>query len=71
MSDANQNEYLGAVAGMAETYGHKLPAVGDWVNGVSSGKAWAGYVMSSEPGRIAVECGGAWIVVPESHLARM
>ena len=29
--DANRNEYLGAVAGMAETYGHKLPAVGDWV----------------------------------------
>ena len=29
MSDANRNEYLGAVAGMAETYGHKLPAVGD------------------------------------------
>ena len=69
--DAHSNEYLGAVAGVAETYGHKLPAVGDWVNGVSGGKAWAGYVMSAEPGRIAVECGGAWIVVPESHLARM
>ena len=71
MSDANQNEYLGAVAGMAETYGHKLPAVGDWVNGTTAGKSWAGYVMSAEPGRIAVECGGAWSVVPESHLARM
>ena len=69
--DANRNEYLGAVAGMAETYGHKLPAVGDYVNGVTAGKSWAGYVMSAEPGRIAVECGGAWIVVPESHLARM
>lgn len=69
--DANRNEYLGSVAGMAETYGKSLPAVGDWVNGVSSGKSWAGYVMSAEPGRIAVECGGAWIVVPESHLAQL
>ena len=69
--DANRNEYLGAVAGMAETYGKALPAVGDWVNGSSSGKAWAGYVMSAEPGRIAIECGGAWIVVPESHLAQL
>ncbi len=69
--DANRNEYLGAVAGMADTYGKSLPAAGDWVNGVTAGKAWAGYVMSAEPGRIAVECGGAWIVVPESHLARM
>jgi hypothetical protein len=56
---------------MTETYGHKLPAVGDWVNGVSGGKAWAGYVLSAEPGRIAVECGGAWIVVPETDLAQL
>ena len=69
--DANRNEYLGAVAGMAETYGHKLPAVGDWVNGVTAGKSWAGYVLSSEPGRIAVECGGAWIVVSETDLAQL
>ena len=71
MSDANRNEYLGAVAGMTETYGKALPAVGDWVNGVTAGKAWAGYVLSAEPGRIAVECGGAWIVVPETDLAQL
>jgi hypothetical protein len=69
--DAHLNEYLGAVAGMARTYGKSLPAVGDWVNGVTAGKAWAGYVLSAEPGRIAVECGGAWIVVPETDLAQL
>ena len=47
-----------------------LPAVGDWVNGITAGRRWSGYVLSAEPGRLAVECDGAWIVVHPSDITR-
>jgi hypothetical protein len=68
--DSHANEYAAAAAGMQETYGtgwhdttNTLPAVGDFVSGVTAGKRWSGRVLSSEPHRLAVECDGAWIVV--------
>jgi len=70
MSDAHANEYAAAVAGMNETYGTpaNLPAVGDFVSGCTCGRRWSGYVMSAEPGRLAVECSGAWIVVSPADI---
>jgi hypothetical protein len=58
--DAHSNEYLGAVAGMAETYGHKLSvpttivrdgkvidtyAVGDRIKWLEQGETLAGVVV--------------------------
>lgn len=72
---AHENEYLAAIGGMTETYGVKtpkrpLPSVGDYVNGETKGKRWSGYVMSAEPGRVAVDVGGAWIAVHELDICR-
>ena len=63
--NAHENEYAGAVAGMQETYGRpaNLPAVGDFISGCTCGKRWSGYVLTAEPGRLAIEVSGAWIVV--------
>jgi hypothetical protein len=67
--DAHRNEYLAAVAGMAE---HTLPsalhrtyAVGDFVSGVSCGKPWSGRIdWFFENGDACVDVGGAWLSVP-------
>lgn len=68
--DAHANEYAAAANGMAETYGQEkpLPAVGDHVNGITAGKRWSGQVLSAEPGRLAVEIDGGWIVVHPSDV---
>lgn len=64
--DAHANEYAAAADGMAETYGRPdrpLPAVGDFVNGVTAGRRWCGHVLEVDANRLAVDCEGAWIVV--------
>lgn len=69
--DAHANEYVAAVAGMADTYGQAktfLPEVGDTVTGITAGRRWMGEVMTAEPGRLAIEVSGAWIVVPSADL---
>jgi hypothetical protein len=70
--DAHSNEYAAAVNGMAETYGspRELPAVGDFVNGITAGRRWSGYVIAAEPGRLAVDCDGAWIVAHPDDITR-
>jgi hypothetical protein len=60
--DPATREYAAAVAGMQETYGKPLPEPGDAVTGTAYGKAFSGTVLASEPGRVAVEIDGAWIV---------
>jgi len=45
-----------------------LPAVGDFVSGMTRGKRWSGHVLTVEPGRLAVECAGAWIVVDPADI---
>jgi len=45
-----------------------LPAIGDFVSGCTAGRRWSGHVMTAEPGRISVECGGAWIVVDPADI---
>jgi hypothetical protein len=68
--DAHANEYAAAVEGMSEVYGDQLPAVGDWVNGQYGGKRFCGHVMTAEPGRVAIEIDGGWIVVRPEHISR-
>ena len=48
--------------------GCKLPAVGDWVTGISAGRRWQGRVQQIEPGRAVVEIDGAWLVVDTNDI---
>lgn len=76
VSDPHAREYLAAADGMAETYGTRkpdvdqppanagLPAVGDFVSGVSCGKRWSGRVVATHRnGTVDVEVVGAWLNV--------
>lgn len=82
--DAHFREYLAAVDGMAETYGSprpepqadqtpagcRLPSVGDFVSGCTSGRCWSGRVVKvlACNGTIDVEVGGAWLNVPATDI---
>lgn len=69
--DAHKNEYAAAVAGMQDTYGTPtitLPAVGDFVSGLTKGRRWSGRVQTVEPGRMVVEIAGAWLVVDPADI---
>jgi hypothetical protein len=66
--DPATREYAGAAAGMQETYGRPLPEPGDAVTGTAYGKRFEGTVLASEPGRVAVEIDGAWIVCRPTDL---
>lgn len=61
--DAFDRIAAAAVAGMQETNGRPLPLPGQWIHGTTHGKSWAGEVMDSMPGRVAVDCGSEWIAV--------
>ena len=58
-NDAHENEYAGAVAGMADTYG-----AGDFVSGQTGGKHWSGRVEWQEGEWLSVNVDGAWVRVP-------
>jgi hypothetical protein len=70
--DAHNSEYLAAVAGTQETYGtgwcdtgNTLPAVGDFVSGITKGKHWSGHVeWFSDGGTVVVNVDHAWVRVP-------
>ena len=72
--DAHQREYDAAAAGMQETYGwhdtgNTLPAAGDFVSGVTSGKHWSGHVeWYSDDGTVVVNVDHAWVRVPVSDI---
>jgi len=63
-----------AAAGMQETYGRPLPSVGDWVNGSSHGKTWAGRVVdvSADGSTVVVDLDGEYgqLIAPLSDLRR-
>jgi hypothetical protein len=74
---AHENEYLGAVAGMQETYGpgwrdtgNTLPAVGDPVSGITKGKQWSGHVewYSDDDATVVVNVDHAWVRVPVTDI---
>lgn len=64
--DAHHAEYAAAVAGMAETYGRALPAVGDFVSGITAGKHWSGHVewYSDDGTTMVVNVDHSWVTVP-------
>jgi len=62
--DAHASEYAAAVAGMAETYGTKQPAVGDFVSGMTAGRRWSGHVEWIDGDRLTINVGGGWLAVP-------
>ena len=69
--DAHNSEYLGAVAGMQDTYGTAATttptlAVGDFISGVTAGKQWSGHIewFSEDDGTVVVNVDHAWVRVP-------
>jgi hypothetical protein len=64
-TDPHQNEYLAAVAGMADHTPSPacLPAEGDFVSGCTAGRRWQGRVEWVEGDRLTVDVGGAWLAV--------
>jgi len=66
--DAHQNEYDAAAAGMADVYGRPSPAIGDFVNGITAGRFWGGYVLDVRGDRLAVDVDGAIVEAPISDL---
>ena len=68
---AHENEYLGAVAGMQDTYGTATTtppslAVGDFVSGFTAGKQWSGHIewFSDDDASVVVNVDHAWVRVP-------
>jgi hypothetical protein len=69
--DAHHAEYAAAVAGMQDTYGTPtitLPAVGDFVSGLTAGRRWSGHVEWIEGDRLTIDVGGAWLAVPAKDI---
>lgn len=68
--DPHLPEYLAAMEGMHEhtPAPRRTYAVGDFVNGTTAGKRWAGRIMEIDDTRAAIDCDGAWIVVPPSDI---
>ena len=71
-TDPAHNEYLAAIAGMAD---HTMPprqtpepAVGDFVSGKTGGKHWSGRVEWIEGNRMTLDVGGGWLAVPVSDI---
>ena len=64
-TDPHQNEYLAAVAGMADHTPSpvSMPAEGDFVSGCTAGRRWQGRVEWVEGNRLTVDVGGAWLAV--------
>ena len=70
MTTPHENEYLAAIAGMAD---HtmppaQLPAPGDFVSGTTAGKRWSGRVEWIEGNRMTIDVGGGWVAVPVSDI---
>jgi hypothetical protein len=72
---AHNSEYLGAVAGMQDTYGTGTTtpptlAVGDFVSGLTAGRRWAGHVewFSDDGKTMVVNVDHSWVTVPLSDI---
>ena len=65
---AGDREAAGAIAGMREVYGRPLPEIGQWVTGQYGGTRFSGEVLSSGPGRVAVQIDYLTITVPPSAI---
>ena len=65
-------EYSAAVASLHEQTisprEFRLPAIGDFVNGITAGRRWSGYVHQIEPRRMVIEVGGASLSVDPADI---
>jgi hypothetical protein len=52
---AGDREAAGAILGMQDIYGRPLPERGEFIRGVSGGKAWSGECVHSDQIRVIVE----------------
>ena len=73
--DAHHNEYLGAVAGMQDTYGtgwsdtNNTPlAIGDFISGLTAGRRWSGRIEQIDGDRLTIDVGGGWLAVPAADV---
>jgi hypothetical protein len=71
-NDAHHNEYLAAIAGMADHTPSPAPrvtyAIGDFVSGTTKGKRWSGRIQQLEAGRAVIEIDGGWIVIDPADI---
>ena len=71
MTTPHENEYLAAIAGMAD---HTMPpapqppAIGDYVSGITAGKRWSGRVEFIDGNRMTLDVGGGWVAVPVTDI---
>jgi hypothetical protein len=68
--DAHSPEYAAAVSGMQDAYGRPAPSAGDWINGNTCGKPWAGRVLEVRGDQVLVDLDGAILQAPLSDIAR-
>jgi hypothetical protein len=68
--DAHENEYLGAVGGLNETYrpSPTEPADGDYISGITNGKRWHGRVEWCDGTRVTINVGGGLLAVPVADI---
>lgn len=74
--DSHKNEYAAAVAGMQDTYGtgwsdtgNTLPVVGDFISGITKGKAWSGHIeWFSDDGTVVVNVNHSWERFPVADI---
>ena len=73
-SSPHENEYLAAVSGLPEQTPSPVarkaePAVGDFVSGITAGKAWRGRVeWINDTGEMCINGDGWWAYVPVADI---
>lgn len=66
---AGDREAAGAIAGMIDIYGRRLPERGEAIRGVTAGKRWSGTCCHSDQFRVIVEIDDeVFITVPPADI---
>ena len=66
---AGDREAAGAIAGMIDLYGRRLPERGEAIRGTTAGKRWSGACQHSDQFRVIVEIDDeVYITVPPNDI---
>jgi hypothetical protein len=66
---AGDREAAGAIAGMIDLYGRRLPDRGEAIRGTTAGKRWSGTCCHSDQFRVIVEIDDeVYITVPPADI---
>ena len=66
---AGDREAAGAIAGMIDLYGRRLPDRGEPIRGTTAGKRWSGTCQHSDQFQVIVEIDDeAYITVPPNDI---